>query len=357
MNVRRPLAAFLALLLAVIGVQAGLAQGAPPAKKWRVAMILPGAISDKGFNESGYNGLMLVKDKLGLEVAFSESTPVANFERVYRGFADDGYDIIIGHGFEFWEVAQKVAKDYPKQIFIVTDHPELEGPNYASFRPQSKDAAFLVGVLAGLTTKTGKVGAVAGFDFPVIVGDVEALRLGIKSGNPKAELLVVYIGTFDDPAKGKEAALAQISAGADVIYHIADSAGLGAIQAAQEKGVSAIGWGIDQNAIAPKTVIATEIVDSATMILQEVKSIMDSKFDGKVKNYGLETGVVGVSSYHGLVPDEVAGQVEKWKQAIISKAVEVPYMSERDAAVKLAPIKLPAVIPTAAATAAPTAAR
>src|SRR5262249_38907098 len=156
---------------------------------------------------------------------------------------------------------------------------------------------------------TTRVGAVLGFDFPNLIWQVEAFRLGMRSVNPKAELQVVYIGTFDDTAKGKEAALAQISAGADVIYHIADSAGVRAIQAAEEKGIKAIGWGIDQNSIAPKTVIATQVVDTSAMMLEEVQQIVDGKFDGKDKNFGLDTPVVGVSDYHGLVPDDVAKQV------------------------------------------------
>jgi basic membrane protein A and related proteins len=341
MNIKRFL---FALILVVITLQSAnfplSAQPAAQAKKWKVALVLPGSINDKGFNESGFNGLMLIKEKLGVEVAYAESTPAANFERVIRGFAEDGSDVIIGHGFEFGDVMTKVSKDYPDQFFLVTNHPDLSGPNLASIQPASKDSAFLVGVVAGLTTKTNKIGAVLGFDFPVIIGQVEAFRLAIKSVNPKAELQTVYVGTFDDPAKGKEAALAQISAGADVIYHIADTAGVGAIQAADSKGVKAIGWGVDQNPIAPKTVIVTQVVDTGDMVLEEVKAIIDGKFDGKAKTFGLDTLVVGISDYHGLVPDDVAAQVDQWKQAIISGGVTIPMITDRDGAKKLDPLTL-----------------
>lgn len=321
-------------------------------KKLRVALVLPGSISDKGFNESAYNGLKMLKEQLGVETTFSESTPSANFERVFRGFADDGNDIIIGHGFEFGDVAAKVSKDYPKQYFIVTNRPGISGPNLAGISPNGRDSAFLVGVLAGLTTKSNKIGVVIGFDFPTLIAQTEAFRLGVKSVNPKAELSVSYIGTFDDPAKGKEAALAQISAGADLIYQSADSAGVGALQAAEEKGVKAIGWGVDQYSVAPKTVIATQVVDTAAMMVQEVKLIMDGKFEGKTIDFGLDTGVVGVSDYHGLVPPEIGAQVEAWRQAIMSGALTVPFLTDKDAATKLDPLKLPppGASPTSVAT-------
>ncbi len=353
---KRLLVVTVCLLSMVATVYPSVASPVHQQKKLRVALVLPGSISDKGFNESAYNGLKLLKDKLGVETSFSESTPSANFERVFRGFADDGNDIIIGHGFEFGDVAAKVSKDYPKQYFIVTNRPGISGPNLAGISPNGKDSAFLVGVLAGLTTKSNKIGVVIGFDFPTLIAQTEAFRLGVKSVNPKAELSVSYIGTFDDPAKGKEAALAQISTGADIIYQSADAAGVGALQAADEKGVKAIGWGVDQNSVAPKTVIATQVVDTATMMVQEVKLIMDGKFEGKTIDFGLDTGVVGVSDYHGLVPAEIGAQVEAWRQAIMSGALVIPFLSDKDAATKLDPLTLPppGALPTSVATSAAT---
>jgi basic membrane protein A len=155
---------------------------------------------------------------------------------------------------------------------------------------------------------------------------MEAFKLGAKASNPDAVVTIVYIGSFEDVAKAKEAALAQISSGADVVYHIADAAGVGVIQAAEEKGVYAIGWGLDQNAIAPNTVITSEIVDTARMMYLEVKDIQDGNFEGAIRFFGLDTGVTGLSDYHGLVPDDVAQQIEETKQKIVSGELEVPFI-------------------------------
>jgi basic membrane protein A len=292
----------------------------------RVALVLPGSISDKGFNQSAYEGLLMIESELGAETAFSENTPVADFQQVYRSYGDQGYDVIIGHGFEFGEVALEIAPEYPDIYFVVTNNPEAAAANVSSVQPNSKDAAYLAGYLAGLTTESNKLGAVAGFDFPVIVAQMEAFKLGAVAANPEAEVTIVYIGTFEDVAKAKEAALAQISSGADVVYHIADAAGVGVIQAAQEQGVYAIGWGLDQNSIAPETVITSEIVDTARMMYLEVKDIQEGIFDGTVRFFGLDTGVTGLSDYHGLVPADVAQQVEAVQQQILSGELEVPFI-------------------------------
>jgi basic membrane protein A len=330
------------MLLAVAWVFAGCEVKASPGKVWKVALVLPGPISDKGFNAAGYNGLMLIKKNLGAETSFSESTPTANFERVTRSFAEDGNDIIILHGLEFADLAKQLAAEYPQQYFILTDGEGVTGPNVCSLRGKSEDAAFLCGVLAGLTTKSNQLGAVIGFDYPLLVAQVEAFRLGARSVNPKSAVTIAYLGTFDDPTKGKEAALAQINAGADVIYHIADDAGVGVIQACEEKGVKAIGWGIDQNVLAPKTVITSELVNTAYLIEQEAKTIMDGKFVGKSIIAGFDVGGVGLANYHGLVPPATAAVVEKWKAALISGAIAPVYTHQRDGALNAPPIVLPA---------------
>ena len=315
-------------------------------KKWRVALVLPGLIGDRGFNANGYEGLMLAKEKYGVETAFSENTPMANYERVIRGFAEDGNQIIIMCGLEFQDLAKKIAPDYPKQFFIVTDGTGAAGPNIASVRGKSEDAAFLCGVVAGLTTKTNKVGAIIGFDYPLLVAQAEALRLGVRSVNPQAAVITTYLGTLDDPSKGKEAALAQISAGVDVLYQLSDNAGLGVIQAGQDKNVKTIGWGRDQNALAPKTVITSEIINTPKLMADEVKTIMDGHFAGKPVIAGFDVGGVDIADYHGLVPAEVAAQVAEWKQAFVDDRLHITYTTARDGAINAPAVVLPPAPPT-----------
>jgi basic membrane protein A len=311
------------------------------AREWKVALVLPGSINDKGFNAEAYDGLLLIKKDLGATVAFSESTPVANYERVTRSFAEDGNDIIFLNGLEFADLARRLGPEYPQQFFIVTSADGLSGPNFCSVRGRAEDGAFLCGVLAGLMTKSNQLGAVIGFDYPLLVAQVEAFRLGARSSNARASVEIAYLGTFDDPSKGREAALAQISSGVDLIYHNADNAGVGVIQACAEKGIKAIGWGLDQNPLAPKTVITSELLNTPQLIEQEARTIMDGKFTGQPIMAGFALGGVGLADYHGLVPPEIAQQVEAWKAALASGAIRPAYTLVRDGALHTPPVVLP----------------
>lgn len=294
----------------------------------RVAMVFPGAVTDEGYNQAAYEGLKEIEQKFGAEIAFSESTPIADFVQVYRDFADQGYDVIIGHGFEFGDVALEVAPDYPDIKFIVDSHPSLAAENVAGINGKSWEAAYLCGVLAGLMTKTGKIGGIAGFDFPILVSQMEAYKLGAKSVRPDVEATIVYVGSFEDVSKAKEAVLAQASVGVDVVYHVADAAGIGVIQGCQESEIMAIGWGVDQNYLAPQNVISSMLFDSAELLVQDMQLVVDGKWTGETRLYGLDTPVVGLADYHGLVPDEVASQVEAVKNQIISGELEIPYITE-----------------------------
>jgi len=294
----------------------------------RIAMVFPGSINDEGFNQAGYEGLMTMQEEMGAEIAYSENTPVADFVNTYRDFADQGYDVIIGHGFEFGDVALEVAPDYPDIKFIVDSNPVVSAENVAGITGQSWEAAYLCGVLAGLMTETGKIGGIAGFDFPILVAQMEAYKLGAESVRPDVEVTTVYMGSFEDVTQGKEATLAQASAGVDVIFHIADAAGVGVVQAAEEAGIWAIGWGLDQNHLAPDSVITSLLFNGADLLIQDVQKIFDGTWTGDVRLYGLETGVVGIAPYHGLVPDDVAAQVDEVRQKIIDDEINVPYVTE-----------------------------
>ena len=313
---------------AAVGEEEAEAPPEPEGEPIKVAMVLPGPIADQGYNQRAYEGLLMIEEELGAEVAFSESTAVADFDAVYRDFADRGFDLIIGHGFEFGEVALRIGPDYPDIHFVAGGNPDVSAENVAGVTGANWEPAWALGVLAALMSETGKIGAIGGFDFPTIVAQMENYRLGAESVRPDIETTIVYIGSFDDVAKGKEAALAQASAGADVIFHIADAAGVGIIQAAEDQGVYAIGYSIDQNPIAPDTVISTLLYDSAIQYLREAEKEQAGEWTGEVRLYGIGSGVTDIADFHGLVPDDVAEKVYEVRSAIESGELEVPYITE-----------------------------
>jgi len=318
----------IALVLAACGKEGGEAGGKAGPK---VALVLPGSADDKGFNQTAYEALAVLESEFNAGTAYSENTAVSEFEQAFRDYAEQGYDIIIGQGFEFGDVTMKVAPDYPDTVFLVTNNPDVKGDNAQGLQPKSWEAAYLAGVAAATVSQSGKIGGIAGFEFPVIVAQMEAFKLGARSVDPDIDVTLSYLGSFEDVEKAKETARAMISDGVDVLYHIADAAGLGVIQAAQESGIRAIGWGKDQNDVAPDTVFTSQIVDQTKMIVEGVRSVEEGTFDGKPRFFGLDSPVLGLAPIRAL-PDDLAAEVQtavdQAKQAILDGEVEVPFIPE-----------------------------
>ena len=301
------------------------------AEPLKVALVLPGSANDKGFNQLAFESLAILEKQFGAQTAYSEMTPVPEFVKAFEDYASAGYDIVIGQGFEFGDIAKKVAPEYPETIFLVTNNNDLSGPNMQGLQPESQDAAYLAGIVAAMATKTDQVGGIAGFEFPVIVAQMEAFRLGAQSVNPDIKVTLTYLGTFDDVEKGKETARAMISGGVDVVYQIADAAGIGVIQAAQEKGVYAIGWGGDQYDIAPTAVITSQIVDQRALIVDAVSDIVNGKFSGEQRFFGLDSDVLRLAPIRA-VDDALAGKiqaaVDTASASIIDGTIKVPFIPE-----------------------------
>ncbi len=303
------------------------AAGAP----LRVALVLPGSAGDRGFNESAAEAARELRERHGAEVALAEMTAPVDFEKTFADFASAGFDLVIGHGFEFGDVAARVAPSYPGTYFFVTNNPTVSGPNYKGLQPASHESAYLAGVAAGSLTRSARVGAVGGFSFPVVTTQFRAFEAGVRSVRPDAEVRSVFLETFEDVEKGREAALALASSGVDVVYHIADSAGLGVIAGARQAGISAIGWGKDQSEIAPETVVASQIVDQKAMIVRAVEAFRTGTLPDGVWRFGLDTGVTGLTSVRSA--DEAASRlaqerVDAAREAILRGEIEVPYFTE-----------------------------
>jgi basic membrane protein A len=315
-----------ALIITACGAPA--AETPPEEGPIKVALVMPGSIADQGYNAAAYAGLQAIEEELGAETAYTEMVPIAEYEEAFRDYAAQGYDIVIGHGFEFGDPIEIVAPEYPDTKFLVVNG-IVAGENYASLLHQNHQTAFVCGYIAARMSETGKLGAIGGFAYPVIVQQLEAYRLGAEYADPDTKVTIAYLDTWDDIALGKEATLAQISAGADCVFHVADAAGLGVIQACEEQGVWAIGFAYDQNAVAPDTVITSTVIDYQKMLVDAVREVRDGTFEfNKVHDYGLDSGVIRVADYHGLVPDDIAAGAKEVEQEIISGEIEVPLINE-----------------------------
>ncbi len=262
-----------------------------PAAGMRMALLTPGPISDQSWNGSAYAGLQTVRDSMGASISHIQTKTPADFEENFRQYGAQGYDLVVGHGFEFQDAATRVAPSYPKTVYVVTSG-RVTGPNVAGVAFAFEEASYQAGMVAGAMTKTGTIGLIAGAEFPPVKASFTAFERGAKAVNPKVQTIISYIGNWDDVSAGKEKALAQIARGADIIFQNADAAGLGVFQAAREKGVLAFGTNSDQNAVAPDVIVASVVIDQPKAFLLIAREVMKKPFTGRVFNLGVKDDIV-----------------------------------------------------------------
>jgi basic membrane protein A and related proteins len=287
------LAAVAALLLAgAVGCSPRDQSKVRPAS-FRVALLTPGPVSDAGWNAAAFDGLQLIKTRLGAEGALVQTTSPADFEDAFRDFAGRGFNLIFAHGFEYTDAALKVAKLFPNTVFVVTSG-SASSQNVASLTFKIEEAAYVEGVIAGAVSKTGVAGAVGGIELPAIRLTFEGFRRGFQSARPGGRVLVSYIGSFEDVGAAKEAALAQISQGADLMFHNADAAGLGVFQAASQAHIFAFGANRNQNDVAPDVVLASAVTDIPQAFLKIAAAVKKGDFHPAMIEFGMRDEMVKV---------------------------------------------------------------
>ncbi len=223
-----------------------------------VVFVVTGQLGDKSFNDSAASGIEMIKNKLGFETKIIEiGRDQTKWEPTFMDLSEEGkYDIIITNGSNAKEVIQSVASEFPDQKYILFDTEIEKGLNdnvYAIGYKQN-EGSYIAGVMAALVTTSDmeyanedkKIGFIGGSEHPIISDFLVGYIEGAKSVVPDIKVLVSYIGSWDDTAKGKETALAQFAQGVDITFPAAEQAGLGCVEAAVEKGKYIVGVDSDQ---------------------------------------------------------------------------------------------------------------
>lgn len=268
-------------------------EAAPAMSEFRVALLTPGPISDQAWNGGAYDGLMAIRDSLGAKVSHIQTKTPAEFEENFRQYGAQGYDMVVGHGFEFQDAALRVAPAYPNTVFICTSG-NATAPNLAGMNFAFEEASYQAGMIAGALTKSGVVGAIGGTELPPVRASFVAFERGAKFTNPNVTVLLSYLGTWDDVNAGKEQTLAQIARGADIVFQNADAAGLGIFAAAREKNVLAFGANANQNNIAPDHIIGSVVIDLPRALLTVANEVKSGTFKSTVYQLGLRANVVNL---------------------------------------------------------------
>ena len=269
------------------------ADAKPASYTFRVALLTPGPVSDAGWNAAAYQGLELIKDKLGAETALVQTKSPADFEDAFRDFASRGFDLIFAHGFEYTDSAMEVARSFPNTYFVVSSGSQ-SAANVASITFDLDQETYVEGVLAAGISKTGVAGAVGGIELPSVKLFFEGFKRGFLAEQPKGRILISYTGNFDDVGAAKEAALAQIGQGADVLIHNADAAGLGVFLAAAQGHAYAFGVFNNQNNVAPDVVLASAVTSTPLAFLKIATEVRDKNFHPGMLEFGMQDGMVSV---------------------------------------------------------------
>ncbi|MGH7580064.1 MAG: BMP family protein [Gemmatimonadales bacterium] len=258
----------------------------------RVGLITPGSIADAAWNSGAYQGLQFIHDSLGLAISHVEARTPSDQDEALRTYAAQGYDLVFAHGFEFQGPAERVSAQYPKTVFIVTSGSRAKG-NVAPLIFKLEEASYLAGMVAGGLTRKNVLGFVGGIELPPIEAAYQGWVNGARAINPRVETRKIYLNSFDDAAAGREAALALIRVGADMLHHNADAAGIGVFQAAKEtEGVYVFGSNDDQAHLAPDRVIGSAVIDLPRALLKVATEVKSGTFRPRVEAFGLSSGVI-----------------------------------------------------------------
>ncbi|WP_426451391.1 BMP family lipoprotein [Paenibacillus sp. S-38] len=306
--------------------------GGKKAEGFKVGMVTDiGGVNDKSFNQSAWEGLKKVEADTGASVKYLQSKSDADFIPNLNQYVKDKYNLTWGIGFLMGDAVKTVATQNPDAKLAIIDN-VVEAPNVESVTFAEHEGAYLVGVVAGLTTKTNNIGFVGGLDIPVIKRFEAGFREGVKAVNPNAKLTINYTGAFDKPDLGKAAAATIFNDGADIVFHAAGATGNGVFNEAKDrvksgKKVWVIGVDKDQSLEFGDDVTLTSMIKRVDQaVIRVTTDLVDGKFQGgKQVTLGLKDDGVGLpETSKKNVSADVLKKVEEYKAKIVSGEIKVP---------------------------------
>ena len=283
-----------------------------------------GGVNDGSFNQSAWEGLEKAGEELGVEVNYLESATDADYQPNMETFVDEDYDLIISVGYMLVDATREAAEANPDTKFAIIDDSSIDLPNVTSLMFKAEQASYLVGYVAGLTTKTNNIGFVVGMTNETMNQFGYGYCAGAIDANPDITVQQFNANSFADSATGKTMANTAITNGADIVFQAAGATGLGVIEACQEAGVYAIGVDSDQSSIAPKTVLTSAMKRVDNAVYDAVQELIDDKLEGGVQTFDLAAGGVDIAPSQDLISDDVIKAVDEVKEKIISGDVVIP---------------------------------
>ncbi len=278
--------------------------------KFKVAFVYVAPIGDMGWTWAHNQGRLMVEKTFGdkVETTYIENVPEGpDAERVIRDFAQKGYNLIITTSFGFMDPTITVAKEFPKTWFVHVSGYKT-APNVSTVFGKIEEPRYVSGLIAGKMTKTNKLGYVAAYPIPEVIRGINAFTLGVRKVNPQATVHVVWTNTWFDPVKEKEAAVALLDQGCDVIAQHQDTPE--PQKAAEERGVYGVGYDSDMSTQAPKAVLTSPIWNWGVKYVDIVKRVMEGTYSTEQYWGGWKDGVVDLAPIGPMVPADVKAMAE-----------------------------------------------
>jgi basic membrane protein A and related proteins len=309
---------------------AATAAPTPAASKLKVAMVSDvGGVNDNSFNQSAWEGLGAFKKATGSDIQYLQSKSPADYQTNLSQFVKQGYNLTWGIGFMMGDAVKAVATANKDAKLAIIDA-VVDAPNVASITFKEHEGSFLVGVVAGLTTKSNKIGFVGGADIPVIKRFEAGFVAGVKAVKPDAKVIINYTGKFDAPDLGKSAAATIFGSGADIIFQAAGQTGDGVFNEGKERkkkdpNIWVIGVDKDQSITFGNEITLTSMmkrVDQA--VLKVSNDLAGGKFTPGITELGLKEMGVGLPEKNPNVPADVLAKVKDFQQQIIDGKIKVP---------------------------------
>ena len=311
--------ASLLVALCAAGPFAGHALAEEPLK---VGFVYVGPVGDAGWTYAHDLGRQALEKAYPgkVKTTYVESVPEgADAERVIRQLAADGHKVIFTTSFGYMNATVKVAQAFPNVIFEhATGYKTAK--NLGVYEARFYEGAYLLGVLAGKMTKSNTLGFVASFPIPEVVRNINAFTLGARSVNPAAKTKVIWVNTWYDPAKERQAAETLVAQGADVMSQNTDSPAT--VQVAQEKGVYAFGWDSDMQKFAPKAHLTANTNNWGVYYIQTIKDVLAGTWKPQEIKWGLKEGLVVMTPLNAAVSADAAKAFEAKRKAMIDGKFE-----------------------------------
>ncbi|NLW24436.1 MAG: BMP family ABC transporter substrate-binding protein [Clostridia bacterium] len=317
----------LSLSLIVTGCSSSTSKGSQgdaeqaPENDIKVGFVYVGPAGDMGWSWAHDQGRLYLEEKLGVVTMYKESVPEGpDVEKVLNDMIDLGANVIFTTSYGFMDYTEKVAKENPDIKFLhCSGYKQLD--NMSNYFGRMIEPRYLSGIVAGMKTETDIIGYVAAFPLPEVIRGINAFALGVQSVNPDAVVKVKWVNSWYDPAREKDAAIALLDEGADVIAQHADTPG--PQQAAEERGKWSIGYNADMSEMAPNAYMTAPVWNWGAYYVEQVQAVIDGTWESSSVWLGMKDGVVDLAPLTKNAPEGAQEAVDKAKEEIINGTLQI----------------------------------